>query len=537
MARLGPNISASEPHSKETDNLRLALSSRHRQIMDHISDGLSNKDIAHILGLTEGTIKQHIAAIFRKLGVSNRTWAASLWLNYAPDDLDAPPKRGKNALTTLSAEGIVSAPPRLFAVAGLHLDLENLRAQPEPLGNIYASFVSIADGWGRVFGGQVGHHIGSQLIGSFGYPSAHIDDVERACAFAKAVQSDMERRFGITPRSYIAAAVDKLIIKGGTVVDTSALRQVIVGLGRDSVAFQPIMSKDVPVFGVKGEVIPTSGRDDYARVLDHAVRTAPFSEGARQAFSESRAYWLAVEAWPPIHGKRFLDRFSEVNPIGAFCVIQLRLTGEAINDTHHLAAQIRAQVSGLHPVDSENKSTSWWLEYLGQQGPTIISVYGSKDINSFRQLLSPELISRLGDLPLLFLIGAQPLRGSPRLALRSLGTFGERPMVGRVREIVLPEDDVVDAAGFPDLCALIDQASDLERSILQCLSEHNIATRQFAAKSLGTSLLSINRGVEYLERLGLVTAHADGLVSLRDAATQKAVYNVCHMTAHRSVHL
>jgi Mn-dependent DtxR family transcriptional regulator len=110
-------------------------------------------------------------------------------------------------------------------------------------------------------------------------------------------------------------------------------------------------------------------------------------------------------------------------------------------------------------------------------------------------------------------------------------------MVGRVREIVLPEDDVVDAAGFPDLCALIDQASDLERSILQCLSEHNIATRQFAAKSLGTSLLSINRGVEYLERLGLVTTHADGLVSLRDAATQKAVYNVCHMTAHRSVHL
>jgi hypothetical protein len=54
---------------------------------------------------------------------------------------------------------------------------------------------------------------------------------------------------------------------------------------------------------------------------------------------------------------------------------------------------------------------------------------------------------------------------------------------------------------------------------------------------LGASLLSINRGVEYLERLGLVTAHADGLVTLRDAATQKAVYNVCHVTAHRPIHL
>ncbi|MEY3703096.1 MAG: hypothetical protein RLZZ561_716 [Pseudomonadota bacterium] len=537
MGRPEFNLSSLKPQSSDPDNLRLALSSRQRQIMDLMSDGLSNKDIAHVLGLTEGTIKQHIATIFRKLGVSNRTWAASLWLNHAPDEPAVPLKHGWSTTPDVSAEVIVSAPPRLFAAAGLRLDLDSLRDQPDIVGDIYASFISIANDWGRVFGGQVGHHIGGQLIGSFGYPSAHIDDVERACAFALAVQSDLERRFGICPDSFIAAAVDQLVVKGGSVVDTAALRRVMADLRGDVPPKQPVLPQDVPVYGVRGGVIPTSGSADYARVLDHAVRTVPFSEAVRQSFSQSRANWLAVEAWPPIHGKRFLDRFSEINPVDASCVIQLRLTGEAGEDTHNLAAQIRAQISGLHPVDSEHKPVSWWLEYLGQQGPTILAIYGSKNIDSFRQLLSPELISRLADLPLLFLVGAHPLRGSPRLALRSLGTSGERPMVGRVREIVLPEDEIIDAAGFPDLCALIDQASDLERSILQCLSEHNVATRQFSAKSLGASLLSINRGVDNLEHLGLVTTHGDGLLQLRDAATQKAVHNVCHTTAHRPVNL
>ncbi|MDX5300321.1 MAG: LuxR C-terminal-related transcriptional regulator, partial [Gammaproteobacteria bacterium] len=38
-------------------------------------DGLLNKQIAYELDVSEATIKAHITAIFRKLGVRNRTQA------------------------------------------------------------------------------------------------------------------------------------------------------------------------------------------------------------------------------------------------------------------------------------------------------------------------------------------------------------------------------------------------------------------------------------------------------------------------------
>ncbi len=40
-----------------------------------IARGHSNKKIAHALGLAEGTVKLHVTAVLRALGVSNRTQA------------------------------------------------------------------------------------------------------------------------------------------------------------------------------------------------------------------------------------------------------------------------------------------------------------------------------------------------------------------------------------------------------------------------------------------------------------------------------
>ncbi len=40
-----------------------------------LSDGLLNKQIAYELNVSEATIKAHMTAIFRKLGVKNRTQA------------------------------------------------------------------------------------------------------------------------------------------------------------------------------------------------------------------------------------------------------------------------------------------------------------------------------------------------------------------------------------------------------------------------------------------------------------------------------
>src|SRR5450631_1687221 len=51
------------------------LTLRQRRVLELLSTGLSNKRIARALEISEITVKAHVSAIFRKLGVTNRVQA------------------------------------------------------------------------------------------------------------------------------------------------------------------------------------------------------------------------------------------------------------------------------------------------------------------------------------------------------------------------------------------------------------------------------------------------------------------------------
>jgi DNA-binding NarL/FixJ family response regulator len=53
------------------------LSARQREILEMVVEGLSNAQIAGRLYLSESTIKQHLRAVYKELGVRNRTQAAN----------------------------------------------------------------------------------------------------------------------------------------------------------------------------------------------------------------------------------------------------------------------------------------------------------------------------------------------------------------------------------------------------------------------------------------------------------------------------
>lgn len=55
-----------------------SLTQREHDILALLSEGRSNREIAGALFLSEKTVKAHLAAIFRKLGVTNRTQAAMM---------------------------------------------------------------------------------------------------------------------------------------------------------------------------------------------------------------------------------------------------------------------------------------------------------------------------------------------------------------------------------------------------------------------------------------------------------------------------
>lgn len=71
-----------------------SLTGRQRDVLTHMSMGKSNKEIARSLRISESTVKVHVAAAFRQLGVHNRVGAVALLQSRS-----APQSFGRDQLT------------------------------------------------------------------------------------------------------------------------------------------------------------------------------------------------------------------------------------------------------------------------------------------------------------------------------------------------------------------------------------------------------------------------------------------------------
>lgn len=54
---------------------RFGLTKSQARVLELVAEGKSNRDIAKLLEVTEGTVKIHVSAIFKAMGVSNRSQA------------------------------------------------------------------------------------------------------------------------------------------------------------------------------------------------------------------------------------------------------------------------------------------------------------------------------------------------------------------------------------------------------------------------------------------------------------------------------
>jgi DNA-binding CsgD family transcriptional regulator len=73
-------VAISENINGSLSLVRRDLSRREREVVNLVRQAKANKEIAYELSLTEGTIKEYLFTIFKKVGVKNRTelalWAA-----------------------------------------------------------------------------------------------------------------------------------------------------------------------------------------------------------------------------------------------------------------------------------------------------------------------------------------------------------------------------------------------------------------------------------------------------------------------------
>jgi DNA-binding NarL/FixJ family response regulator len=74
-----------------------ALSPRQEQIMRCVHMGSTNKMIARTLGISEGTVKIHLASIFQQLGAPNRAAAVAIYNGWLTPQLEVLRADGKSA--------------------------------------------------------------------------------------------------------------------------------------------------------------------------------------------------------------------------------------------------------------------------------------------------------------------------------------------------------------------------------------------------------------------------------------------------------
>src|SRR5262249_62167935 len=74
----------------EADSRLDRITLREREIVQLLSAGASNKEIAKKLAVTERTVKAHLTAVFRKLGISGRLQLALFVLEHSRPSASPP---------------------------------------------------------------------------------------------------------------------------------------------------------------------------------------------------------------------------------------------------------------------------------------------------------------------------------------------------------------------------------------------------------------------------------------------------------------
>lgn len=88
------DLSAEPPRRKR---FAQALSPRQEQIMRCVHMGSTNKMIARTLGISEGTVKIHLASIFQQLGAPNRAAAVAIYNGWLTPQLEVLRGEGRGA--------------------------------------------------------------------------------------------------------------------------------------------------------------------------------------------------------------------------------------------------------------------------------------------------------------------------------------------------------------------------------------------------------------------------------------------------------
>ena len=538
---------------------------RQAQLLTLLAAGYSNKEIAAELGITYGTVKQHLFALFKRLGVANRTkavLAATQLAKGSPAKKISPtdarlsevldlPKYGWRMISVVAvyfSDGPVSQPELIIERARyLELMRKELEHCTRALDGRFASMP---------YGG---------LLAWFGHPKAHADDADRAARVAMLAH--------VAARSFpvqTGAALSVSPSLGSVGIAVASQAEIVAHdaaelLGAEVFRRAAMIARYASGLGVpladdvtrrlaplSATWLAISFRDQdaaeqakrfgtlFALATNKEVSVQPrpywgglsFLKDVLATVKDGVAQWISVECRPPVMGIVLTDAVGNAAAAEGFNVIRLRLPREGSRalETECLLAQVSYETSGalgsITGGSSGSVSANLLVRRLSEacvSAPLAILIYGPKGIDRFVNIIGSTGVETLLTKRVLILASNMAAAGPSRTSLRLLGP---RPKVGslsRVFSLQQPDDPQMSDRLRLDLQELLDSLSETARMLVFGAATNTRRSFLSLAKIMKLPDQKLKDVLNELTAVGLVVPSATGGFQFRDVNTARAI--------------
>ena len=524
------------------------LTARQQQLVELVARGLSNKEIAQELAISEGTVKQHMFAIFRVLNVSSRAKLALIGQRLTPRA-----EAERNGALHGSSKSMQYS-WRLISAVAIHLP-EMSSTDPQAIVQRNQQLLDLRAAIERISHALDGKNMplpdGGELVW-FGHPIGHIDDPQRASRLAQSIQQAIAAQPAFKGAGIGIATVAE-IIPGNSAELISALafrdalslakKSSVLGLTLANALTQRLCPASAPWIALR----PTPEKTDAANTKTrepiyamstqlgeqinraHAWGALPFLAEAFETAKNGIAQWMSVESWPPTVANNLIDAIGMDATLSGFTPLRLHVPSVKRADAilQSLLTQTEMMLGDvemrLQNNDTDLDRLLSLLQSASSQTPLVIQVYGIQSLATFKAAMGNRGIDRLVSMRILVVVANLRDSQKPKTSIRMLGARPDNVVFTRVHTMDEPELDLLPEGVMVDMQAMVDDLSAPARQVIFVAADHpGCATEELL------SIVSIPRPVmqvalQELTNAGLIRPRDKNHFDFRDALTISAI--------------
>ena len=532
-----------------TNKESYSLTARQLQVISLVGQGFSNKEIANDLKISEGTVKQHIFAIFRLLNVSSRAKLALVSQRLSTNSKVKPKKIPSGSSSGLGyswrlivAVAIVIPEVEIADAAEVirrKSYLEQLRfAIDEMVFALDASSMPLPDGGVLIW---------------FGHPTSHIDDADRAALLVQSIRHRLTSEQGKSLRLGLGIATQAEIVPAETkqLSSAKAFQQALalakkssqLTLSLANALTEQLCCASVPWLELRPANSPQTSAPEKSKESIYAISNGlptpasiqspwgdlSFLKEVFQSVKNGVGQWLCVESWPPSLANSLVDAIGLEAGKEGFFSLKLHIPSAKRRDVllSSLLTQVEIAATKFDLSSTQPDSTldrllsSLWK--ISTKAPVVLQVSGIQSLQAIKTALGDRGIDRLVGLRVLVVVTNLRDVQKPQTSIRILGPRPDNAVFSRMHIMEEPQLDLLPEGVLVDMQAMVDDLSPAARQMIYAAADAPDQPFNELMPLVDLPRPVLQNALQELTNLGLIYPRDDHYFDFRDAMTASAI--------------